>query len=70
MIGLFILSICEITSNTGEQEPAKNSKEEGETTAAVRTYDEVSAFYILMQFMHGPDVNWQEVFSPGYRKLK
>lgn len=61
MLSLFMLNIsCKRTFTTSSDGKVEEKKE----------YDEVLAFYLLVQFMQGSGVNWRRMFEPGYPLLK
>lgn len=41
-----------------------------ETNNDHKEFDEVLAFYLLVQFMQGSEVKWKRMFEPGYPLLK
>lgn len=54
MIALVILNMCqyrtEETSNTEDQ------------TSKIYQYDEVTAFFLMVQFMQGSNITWKQIF--------
>ena len=67
MLSLFMLNItCKRTYTTSDTDGSSKTVEDEEK----REYDEVAAFYLLVQFMQGNGVKWRRMFEPGYPLLK